>query len=322
MVFGQLVDSVPIFGSQRRSYILIGAAFTAGGLLTLAGAAGGWIAFKRADQLYILGAIADRDRHRDPGRGRGRDVDRSRVPRRRRRAMRGRSTRSSAELGMVQVLGRLALSALASSRWRGCPAGSPGFSRARRCSCSDSSSRRSRDCGALLIRSESTERRPIDWRILGGGIAFGAVVLAVALGDVPFAQEAIFVLSMAVICTMLVLRHARTRPEHAARDPVHQHHHLRVPRHAIGRRRLFLVDARRAQVRRGLLRQPAPDRRDHRHRGDVGLQQATDRIFRDQGAVLARGRRAPSFRCPISGCSSACTIGPSNVRLRRPRRSR
>ena len=57
MVFGQLVDSVPIFGSQRRSYILIGAAFTAGGLLTLAGAAGGWIAFWRADHLYILGAM-------------------------------------------------------------------------------------------------------------------------------------------------------------------------------------------------------------------------------------------------------------------------
>ena len=40
MVFGQLVDSVPLFGSQRRSYILIGAAFTACGLFTLAGTAG------------------------------------------------------------------------------------------------------------------------------------------------------------------------------------------------------------------------------------------------------------------------------------------
>ena len=45
MVFGQLVDSVPIFGSQRRSYIFIGAVFTACGMLALAGAAGGWIAF-------------------------------------------------------------------------------------------------------------------------------------------------------------------------------------------------------------------------------------------------------------------------------------
>src|SRR6186997_550387 len=57
MVFGQLVDSVPIFGSQRRSYILIGAGFTACGMLTLAGAAGGWIELKRADHLYILGAM-------------------------------------------------------------------------------------------------------------------------------------------------------------------------------------------------------------------------------------------------------------------------
>src|SRR5262249_61287823 len=57
MVFGELVDSVPIFGSQRGAYILIGAAFTATGMLTLAGAAGGWMTFARADQLYIVGAL-------------------------------------------------------------------------------------------------------------------------------------------------------------------------------------------------------------------------------------------------------------------------
>ena len=57
MVFGELVDSVPIFGSQRRSYILIGAAFTASGLLTLAGAAGGWLAFTAPGRLYVLGAL-------------------------------------------------------------------------------------------------------------------------------------------------------------------------------------------------------------------------------------------------------------------------
>src|SRR5262245_15027250 len=57
MVFGALVDSVPIFGSQRRSYVVIGAACTAGGLLVLAGAAGGWLTFARADQLYLLGAL-------------------------------------------------------------------------------------------------------------------------------------------------------------------------------------------------------------------------------------------------------------------------
>jgi hypothetical protein len=57
--------------------------------------------------------------------------------------------------------------------------------------------------GVLLIRIETSERQPLDWRILGGGLAFGAAVLGLALGGVPFAQELIFVLSMAVICTML-----------------------------------------------------------------------------------------------------------------------
>ena len=32
MVFGELVDSVPIFGSQRTAYVLIGASFSASGM--------------------------------------------------------------------------------------------------------------------------------------------------------------------------------------------------------------------------------------------------------------------------------------------------
>src|SRR5262249_46174903 len=38
MVFGELVDTVPIFGSQRKSYIIIGALLMAAGLVILAGA--------------------------------------------------------------------------------------------------------------------------------------------------------------------------------------------------------------------------------------------------------------------------------------------
>src|SRR5262245_28060348 len=57
MVFGELVDSVPIFGSQRKAYILIGATFIAAGLLTLAGAAGGWLTFMHPNKLYPLGAL-------------------------------------------------------------------------------------------------------------------------------------------------------------------------------------------------------------------------------------------------------------------------
>jgi hypothetical protein len=107
------------------------------------------------------------------------------------------------ELGMVQVLGRLALSGgiVAVAGLSGVLAGLfdretvflmglviPAIS----------------VTGTFLVKREPTEIRPIDWRILGGGIIFGATVLALALGGIPYAQEVIFVLSMAVICTMLV----------------------------------------------------------------------------------------------------------------------
>jgi MFS family permease len=203
MVFGQLVDSISIFGSQRRVYIVIGAAFTAGGMIVLAGAAGGWIAFARADRLYILGAllivigtviqdvVADAMSTEVVAR-----VDAGGKPR--------PEAEVKAELGMVQVLGRLALSIgiLAVAGLSGWLASIysretvfllglivPAISLA----------------GVLLIRAESSERRPLDWRILGGGVLFGAAVIAVGLGGVPFAQEAIFILSMAVICAMLVV---------------------------------------------------------------------------------------------------------------------
>jgi hypothetical protein len=59
--------------------------------------------------------------------------------------------------------------------------------------------------GVLLIESETSERRPLDWRILGGGLGLGAVILGLALGGAAFSQELIFALSMIVVCTMLIL---------------------------------------------------------------------------------------------------------------------
>ncbi len=203
MVFGELVDSVPILGSQRRSYILIGAAVTACGMLVLAGAAGGWLTFARADHLYVLGAMllvigtvvqnvvaeamsTEVVPRRDPA-GNARPEDDVR-----------------AELGMVQVISRLALSAgvLAVAGLSGWLASI--FDRATVFLLGLVVPAIS-VIGVVLIGSETHERRPLDWRILGGGMAFGAAILALALGSVPFGQESIFTLSMAVICTMLVI---------------------------------------------------------------------------------------------------------------------
>jgi hypothetical protein len=203
MVFGELVDSVPILGSQRKAYVLLGAACTAAGLVVLAGAAGRWLAFARPDQLYVLGAmlmvigIVIQDVVADA-------MSTEVVPRTDASGAARSEDVVKAELGMVQVLGRLSLSAgiLAVAGLSGWLAGLldretvfliglaiPLIS----------------VLGVFIMGREIAEPRPIDWRILGGGLAFGAVVSGLGLGGVPYAQELIFVLSMTVICGMLVV---------------------------------------------------------------------------------------------------------------------
>lgn len=201
MVFGELVDSVPLLGSQRRVYVFLGASFIAAGMLLLAGAAGGWLNFASPENLYRLGAfvsvlgvviqdvVADAmstevvDRENPDGSPR----DKEEVER---------------ELGMVQVLGRLAL-----SFGMFCVAGLAGWI----------ASVYSYELvflaglviplisisGALLISLRPVEKRPIDWRILGGGAIFGVFVLGLAGANAPFNQEIVFLVSMAVICGML-----------------------------------------------------------------------------------------------------------------------
>jgi BT1 family len=57
MVFGELVDSVAIFGSQRRVYIFIGGGLLTAGLLILAGAAGGWITLATPETPYRIASF-------------------------------------------------------------------------------------------------------------------------------------------------------------------------------------------------------------------------------------------------------------------------
>jgi hypothetical protein len=201
MVFGQLADSVPILGSQRRAYVFIGASLVASGLIILAGAAGDWITLASKNALYVTAqllivigvvlqdVIADAMTTEvvDRARADGTPKPKAEVER---------------ELGLVQVLGRLALwsgilSVAGLSGWLAqiysyetvflFGLAVPAISLT----------------GAMLVRLDGTELKPIDWRILGGGLVFGAVVLAIGLSGVPFGQELIFVISLAVIALML-----------------------------------------------------------------------------------------------------------------------
>lgn len=201
MVFGELVDTVPLFGSQRRAYVFIGASLIAVSFILLAGAAGGWITMLPADQIYIIASLISvtgvvlQDVVADA-------MSTEVVPRHNADGTPRLKQEIDHDLGMVQVLGRLALSfgifAVAGlSGWL--------------------AQHLSYDkvfllglivpvisvTGALLVRLETSERRAIDWRILGGGIAFGVVVTVLGLSRIAYGQEIVFVISMAVVIWML-----------------------------------------------------------------------------------------------------------------------
>ena len=202
MVFGELVDAVPILGSQRKVYIVLGAACTATGLVVLAGAAGKWLAFARPDQLFVLGAMlivvgtVIQDVVADA-------ISTEVVPRTDASGDRPEPV-VKAELGMVQVLGRLSLSGgiLAVAGLSGWLAGL--FERETVFLIGLAIPLIS-ILGVFIMGREIATPRPIDWRSLGGGLAFGAVVAGLGLGGVPYAQELIFLVSMVVICGMLVV---------------------------------------------------------------------------------------------------------------------
>ncbi|MCD6681270.1 MAG: hypothetical protein LT102_11550 [Burkholderiaceae bacterium] len=48
------------------------------------------------------------------------------------------------------------------------------------------------------------ERPPVNWWVLGGGLAFAVLSLGVGLGDVPAAEEIVFVVSMTIVVTLMV----------------------------------------------------------------------------------------------------------------------
>jgi hypothetical protein len=211
MVFGELVDAVPILGSQRRIYVFIGATLVAAGLLLLAGTASGAVTFITPDTAYVVASLLSvtgvvlQDVVADA-------MSTEVVPRTQADGSARPQSDIDRDLGMVQVLGRLALSAGIFA-----VAGLAGYLAqvlpyhvvfligliVPVISVS----------GALLVKLETSESRPIDWRILGGGIAFGIGVTVLGVVGVPYSQEIVFAISMAVIIAMLARVTGSISPE-------------------------------------------------------------------------------------------------------------
>ncbi len=201
MVFGELVDTVPLLGSQRRTYVFAGAALVAAALLLEAGSAGGWLTAVPPNQAYIVAGLLSatglvlQDVVADA-------MSSEVVPRTNADGTPRPKTEIDHELGMVQVLGRLSLlfGVFAVAGLSGLLANYLSYDKVFLLGLIVPAISVT---GALLVRLETTERRPIDWRILGGGLAFGAAVMALALVGVPYSQEIIFAFSMAVVIWML-----------------------------------------------------------------------------------------------------------------------
>ncbi len=203
MVFGELVDTVAIFGSRRRVYVMLGAALTACGLLILAGAAACAVDILSANELFVTGmmlivigtvlqdVVADAMSTEVVERVDVRGNLRS-------------ETDVATELGMVQVLGRLSLSIGILA-----VAGLSGF-------LAEHLSRTTvflaalivpliSIIGVLLVRLEPAKVRPLNWKFLTGGLLFGATILLLGISNYSFSQEVSFVFSVIVVCTMLVV---------------------------------------------------------------------------------------------------------------------
>jgi len=211
MVFGQLVDSVPIFGSQRRAYVYIGAAFIAAGTILLIGLAGdySWARFSSKENVYIISAFLSvigfviQDVTADAMSTEV--VDRNQP-----------EEKVQEELAYVQILGRLAIS-LAGVMVAGLSGWLaqvlpyvdvfkisliiPLIS----------------IIGVTIVKLDTPKPTPINCKILCGGLAFAVFVILMGYGQYQtwhnkiiaflfkYSQEIVFLVSLGVIVYMLSL---------------------------------------------------------------------------------------------------------------------
>lgn len=199
MIFGQLVDSVPLFKSPRKSYIFIAAGFMILGTLLLVGMASEWpwvlslgsksALYLTASLLTMIGLVLQ-------------DVvaDAMSVEVVERE---GRSPQEiKQELAMIQLLGRLSMN-LAMF----CVAGLGGwlaqilsyptmFSLTLLIPLISIS-------GCLLVNLDTPMMRPINWQVLGGGLLYGLFVIVMAASAFSYNQEVVFLVSLAIVIFLI-----------------------------------------------------------------------------------------------------------------------
>lgn len=195
MVFGSLIDGVTIFGNNRKSYVYLGGLLMATGLLAkvdhastqyIMGVSGEYLGLVLSGLLLTTGIViadivADTMAIELVDEGPGKDQ----------------------ELGMIQVLSRMAISlgAVIGGAMAGPLAANLPY---------DQVFLLTLVCPAIMViativcrTGEAPKARELDTRILLGGIGYGAMCVATGsmLGD--HSQEVLFVIAMAVLGWMM-----------------------------------------------------------------------------------------------------------------------
>lgn len=209
MVFGQCVDSIPLFGSNRKVYVFIAAGFMTIGTLILAAMAGHGSFIERlgskkelyfiASLLSVLGLVLQ-DVVADAMTVDVVDVTEGKGENARPRT----SNAIRAELGMVQLLGRLAMN-IAIFMVVGLGGWLAQILSFQSIFLLSLFVPLISITGCLLVKLRPVEIKPINWKILGNGLAYAVFVIWMGLADIPYNQEIVFVVSLVIIVYLLRL---------------------------------------------------------------------------------------------------------------------
>ena len=197
MIFGQLVDSVTLFGSNRKVYVFIGAILIALSTILLIGIVGehAWIAGYSKESVYIFASVVGvvgfvmQDVVADTMTTEVVDSSQS-------------EEEIKKELATIQVLSRLSLGlAIFVMGWLGGELADiydyetvfklslfiPLLSIA----------------GVLVVKLNPVAPTPLNKQVLFGGMLFALFVIVIGYNDVPYSQEIVFAVSLGVVLYLL-----------------------------------------------------------------------------------------------------------------------
>jgi len=197
MIFGQLVDSVTIFGSNRKIYVVIGAILMALSTLLLIGIIGEhqWIDAYNKESVYVFASVLGvvgfvlQDVVADTMSTEVVDKTQS-------------EDAIKKELAIIQVLSRLSLGlAVFIMGWLGGELSSiydyetvyklslfiPVIS----------------ILGVIFVRLNPVEPTPLNKEIFFGGLLFALFIIIMGYTDVPFSQEIVFIVSLSIVLYFL-----------------------------------------------------------------------------------------------------------------------